>query len=89
MAKFDWGDFRRQQPMRNCHNISPLGAIWQFLVCLHVRGAPGEGQGDPGARRRPEDPGNVVKPIGNLWKTSVKATKKENFRTARFRQLDK
>ena len=37
------------------------------------QGAPGEGQGDPGARRRPEDPGNVVKPIGNLWKTGAKA----------------
>ena len=45
----------------------------QFLVCFQARGAPGEGQGDPGARRRPEDPGNVLKPIGNLWKTSAKA----------------
>ena len=45
----------------------------QFLVCFQARGAPGEGQGDPGARRRPEDPENVVKPIGNLWKTSAKA----------------
>ena len=40
---------------------------------FQVRGAPGEGQGDPGARGRPEDPENVVKPIGNLWKTSAKA----------------
>ena len=53
--------------------VRSLRALWQFLVCFQVRGAPGEGQGDPGARRGPEDPGNVVKPIGNLWKTSVKA----------------
>ena len=44
----------------------PIRSIRQFLFCFQVRGAPGEGQGDPGARRRPEDPGNVVKPIGNL-----------------------
>ena len=44
----------------------PKGLIRQFLVCFQARGAPGEGQGDPGARRRPEDPEDLLKPIGNL-----------------------
>ena len=39
---------------------------WQFLVCFQARGAPREGQGDPGARRRLEDPENLLKPIGSL-----------------------
>jgi hypothetical protein len=33
----------------------------QFLVCFQVMGAPGEGQGDLGARGRPEDPENPSK----------------------------
>ena len=40
--------------------------IRQFLICFQARGAPREGQGDPGARRRPDYPKNPPKPLGNL-----------------------
>ena len=49
-----------------CDQFLTLSAIRQFLVCFQARGAPGEGQGDPGVRRRPEDLENPLKPIGNL-----------------------
>jgi hypothetical protein len=42
------------------------GLIRQFVVCFQARGAPGGGQGDPGARGRPEDPKKLPKPIENL-----------------------
>ena len=35
-----------------------------------MSGAPGEGRGDPVARRRPEDPENPLKPIGKLMKNN-------------------
>ena len=51
-------------------NISKT--IWQLLVCFQVRGAPGEGQGYPGARGRPADPKSLQKPIENLLKSIPK-----------------
>ena len=38
----------------------------QFLVCFQARGAPGEGQGNPGARGRPEDLEKLLEPKENL-----------------------
>ena len=43
-----------------------LSAIRQFLVCFQARGAPGEGQGNPGARGRPEDLEKLLEPKENL-----------------------
>ena len=38
----------------------------EFLVCFQAREAPREGQGDQGARRRPEDHERFLKLLGNL-----------------------
>ena len=53
--------------------------IWEFLVCFQARGAPGEGQGDPGARRRPEDPEKLLKPMGDVRKLSSEGRLKRKF----------
>ena len=37
------------------HSLIHIAASRQFLVCFQARGAPGEGQGKPGAKGRPED----------------------------------
>ena len=40
-----------------------VAAIQQFLVYFQARGALREGQGDPGARWRPENPEKLLKPM--------------------------
>ena len=51
----------------------------QFLVCFQARGAPGEGQGNPGARGRPEDLEKLLEPKEILVKLSSKGPLERKF----------
>ena len=44
----------------------PGTSLWQLLVRFQVRGAPREGQGDPGGQGEAIGPSNTLKALTNL-----------------------